>query len=163
MRPMWRIEPGTNNEYFEYLILKGMSLSHFNIIYPELPQTYFDFKLVDSATQKEYFITKPTMAMNNAADTSNVYMSGYFSMRHGKPNEKRWQQVTALMEKNNIEQLELRVYAIFIVMDFNVSRIYTYAFDNTKRCNLSGSGLKKLTEEEIEVVIKNHNDFYKRQ
>ena len=162
MLPTWRIEPITNNEYFEYLILRNMSLKHFNVKYPELPQSSFNFKLVDSATQKEYFITKPTLAMNNAADTSSIYMNGYFSMRHGKPNEKRWQQVTELMEKNNIEQLELRVYASFLIMDLSVSRIYTHAFDNIRRCNLTGSGLKKLNDEEIEEVIKNHNNFYKR-
>lgn len=153
MQPKLKKEPITNLEYHEYLISRNMTLEEFNDRYPDLSQKCLQFKLVDFATQKEFFITKVTKAMNNSADISNGFMSGYFSMKHGKPNEKRWKQVEVLMQKNKVELLELRHFPAY----FFSAGIYSRATCNAKLGDLFGYGLKSKSDKEIEILIDAYN------
>jgi len=143
----------TNLEYQRFLISKNMTLEAFNNRYPDLPQKCLQFKLVDSATKKEFFITKVTKSMNYSSDTNHIFMSGYFSMKHGKPNEKRWKQVEVLMQKNKIELLELRLFPAY----FLSAGIYSRAACNAKVGDLFGYGLKSLSDKEIEILIGAYN------
>jgi hypothetical protein len=100
------------DQYHEFIISKNMTLKKFNKKYRFLPERILKFRLFDKHKENKYFIKNAVKdrCYCGCGNPDNVYIFGYFSIKRGQPNNSGWKQVKLLMQRENIEELVLRIY-----------------------------------------------------
>jgi len=102
------------DSFHEFLIHKDITIKKFNKKFRSFPQRLIKFRLFNKITNKEYFVKSPTQDNHFCGIVTNeYYMFGYFFMKRGLHNKFRWKQLRLLMQKENLEEIKLRIYPMY--------------------------------------------------